>query len=130
MMQDQGVDPYSPEAAMFMEDTYASNPELFNENYNESEVMIHRMLHNDKGITNAGREGADEGYFFPDQRFGRPTLQEVQRQSIQDAQAKIRAQKEAEAALRAKRRAQQQEDIRRARAQNRRMAGGGKLYHF
>ena len=128
-MQKAGVDPYSPEAAMFMEDLYSSNPEMFDiPNESKSAVMTRRMILNDKGLTHAGREGADEGYFLPDQRFGRPTQKEVERRALQDAQAKIRAQKEAEAALQAKRKAQQQEDIRRARA--RRFGGGGKLYHF
>lgn len=89
-----------------------------------------RMLKNDKGLTHAGREGADEGYFLPDQRFGRPTQQELNRRDLAKRQSELQAQKDAEAAMKAKRKAQQEEDIRKARAQNRRMSNGGKLYHF
>ena len=125
MMQDEGVDPYSPEAAMFMEDAYASNPELFNENYNESEVMLHRMLHSDKGITNAGREGKDEGYFFPDQLFGRLTPEERRKQDIANVRAQQAAYKQAEAERKAKAAERRKADL-----AKRGYGGGGRLYHF
>jgi hypothetical protein len=128
MMQDEGVDPYSPEAAMFMEDVYKSNPELFGDNYNESEVMIHRMLHADKGITQAGREGKDEGYFFPDQLFGRMTPEQRRQQDLANVRAANAARKEAEAERKRKAEERRQQDI--AKMRSRRMAGGGKLYHF
>lgn len=128
MMQDEGVDPYSPEAAMFMEDVYKSNPELFGDNYNESQVMIHRMLHADKGITQAGREGKDEGYFFPDQLFGRMTPEQRRQQDLANVRAANAARKEAEAERKRKAEERRQQDI--AKMRSRRMAGGGKLYHF
>ena len=125
MMQDEGVDPYSPEAAMFMEDAYKSNPELFGDNYNESEVMIHRMLHADKGITQAGREGKDEGYFFPDQLFGRMTPEQRRQQDLANVRAANAARKEAEAERKRKAAERRKADL-----AKRGYGGGGKLYHF
>lgn len=125
MMQDEGVDPYSPEAAMFMEDAYKSNPDLFNENYNESEVMLHRMLHADKGITQAGREGKDEGYFFPDQLFGRMTPEQRRKQDLANVRAANAARKEAEAERKRKAAERRKADL-----AKRGYGGGGKLYHF
>ena len=134
MMEAEGIDPYSPEAAMFMEDTYKSNPELFGENYHEAEVMRHRMLHQDKGITQAGREGKDEGFFFPDQLFGRMTPEQRRQQDLANVRAANAARKEAEAERKRKAAEQREKDIAaanaRRRAQSRRMAGGGKLFHF
>ncbi len=125
MMQDEGVDPYSSEAAMFMEDAYKSNPELFNKNYNESEVMLHRMLHADKGITQAGREGKDEGYFFPDQLFGRMTPEQRRKQDLANVRAANAARKEAEAERKRKAAERRKADL-----AKRGYGGGGKLYHF
>jgi len=134
MMQDEGVDPYSPAASMFMEDAYSSNPELFGTNYQDSEVMRYRMLHNDKGITQAGREGKDSGYFFPDQLFGRMTPEQRRQQDIANVRAQQASYKQVEAERKRKAAERREQDIAKAnalrRAQSKRMAGGGKLYHF
>lgn len=130
MMEAEGIDPYSPEAAMFMEDAYKSNPELFGTNYHDSEVMRHRMLHADKGITHAGREGRDEGYFFPDQLFGRMHPKEAAAKRLEETRAQQQRYKEAEAERKRKAAEQREKDIAEARARNRRMGGGGRLYHF
>ena len=84
MMQDEGIDPYSPYADEFMRDLYKSNPDLFGDDYETARRMMTEMVQNDPALRQAGQEG----FFFPSQGLTPEQKGALQReQNVQGVQA-------------------------------------------